>query len=110
MGLVFAASLILGWLETPAETSAAGARSACWLEVLLYGAVGLIALLLMARRAMPRFSPVAACVFGAVAGLVPAALMELACMYHPHHGLLCHYGPVLLLGVLGLLLAKSFAD
>ena len=107
---MLAGSLVFDALNVPAEASAAGARHACWLEVLLYGGLALIALLLMARRAMLRFSPLAACVFGLVAGLVPAALMQLACMYHPYHGLVCHFGPVLILVVLSLLLTKCLAD
>ena len=83
--------------------STVGARLACWLEVLVYGGLSLTLFLLMGRRGYLRFSSTGGALMGLMAGLLPAALMQVACMYDPSHGLLFHYAPILVLVCAGLL-------
>ena len=84
-------------------SSAAGARHWCWLEVLVYGGLSLGLFLVMARRGYLRFSSTSGTLAGLMGGLLPAALMQLACMYDPSHGLVFHYAPVIVLACTGLL-------
>lgn len=103
---VFVGTLALSFTRLAPPSSAVGVRAACHIEVLVYGLITLVALAWMMRRAYPRFSLRTAALLGVGAGLVPAALMQLACMYDPMHALDHHYGPVMILCVLGVLLSR----
>jgi hypothetical protein len=72
------------------------------MEVVAYGAVCLVAFVLMIRRGVVRFSWKLGMLYGLLAGLVPAALMQLACIYNPVHALMFHYLPAVALVPLGL--------
>jgi hypothetical protein len=103
---MFIISLAAGFTGLAPESSKVGARHACWLEVVVYGATVLVVFLLMIRRGWVRFSLNRGLFYGVVAGLIPAALMQLACMYDPMHGVRFHYLPVVFLIPAGLLVMR----
>jgi hypothetical protein len=88
------------------EPTLVGARAACNLEVVCYGGGAMFFLLLVARRGYLRPSPGTSLMFGVVGGLIPATLMQIACIYDPWHAVSHHYGPILLLMVIGAFLGK----
>lgn len=105
--------LLGGWLsqfalgfEFPTfEPSMLGKRDYCVWEAYLYSVPPLIVLIGMQRR---RFvlEPVRAICFGAIAsGLIPAMMMQLACMYEPLHILKFHVLPVAVLAVVSVSIA-----
>lgn len=106
LAALFLGALALSLTHLAPPSSAVGARAACHLEVLVYGLFTLAALGWMVRRSYLRFSHRYALLLGIGAGLVPAALMQLACMYDPLHALQFHYGPVIVLCVLGTLFGR----
>ena len=85
------------------EATIAGKRDGCWAEVVVHGAACLLLFVVMIFRGWVRFSWRLGVLYGLVAGLVPAVLMQLACLYAPTHALLFHYLPVLILVPVGLL-------
>jgi len=100
--------LAAGFTSLAPESSTVGARHACWLEVLVYGSICLLLFAGMVLRGLVRFSWCRGVLFGLIAGLVPASLMQLACMYSPPHGLMFHYLPVVLLVPAGLVVMRLF--
>lgn len=106
LAAVLVASIALGATPLGPESSHVGARHACWLEVLVYGALLLSILLAAAARGYLRFSAGLGALYGLASGLVPAALMQAACMYDVRHGLLFHYAPAVLLSGVGLVLTR----
>lgn len=102
LATLFFIGLASGFSTLAPETSTVGARHECWLEVLEYGAICLLMFVLMVRRGWVRFSWERGILYGLIAGLVPAALMQLACMYNPMHALVFHYLPATALIPLGL--------
>lgn len=106
LAVLFAVGLVASFTSLAPESTTVGARHACWLEVLAYGAICLVVMIVMMRRGFVRFSWSRGMLYGLVAGLVPAALMQLACMYNPSHALVFHYLPTLVLVVLGLVLMR----
>ena len=97
-----------GFTAWAPESSAVGARPECWLEVLGYGTVFLLLFVGMVERRRIRFSWGGGTLYGLIAGLVPASLMQLACMYDPAHGLHFHYFPMIFLVIAGLALMRYF--
>jgi len=107
---VFVGSIAIALVDPSPEPSLLGARAACDLEVLCYGGASMIFLLLVARKGYLRFSPGRSLAFGVIAGLIPATLMQIACLYDPWHALSYHYGPILLLTLIGAFLSKLLAS
>ena len=109
-GAMVALSLCIvgGFAHLGPESSTLGARHSpgCWLEVLVYGTLVLALFAFLIRRGYVRFSPWQGMLYGLVAGLIPAVLMQLACMYDPHHGLMFHYAPVVIVMLLGILVSR----
>jgi len=83
-------------------SSETGHRHFCCIEVLLYGGLALAGFLVMARRGYLRFSSRRGALMGLMAGLMPAAIMQIACMYNPSHALVFHYAPTALLVCAGI--------
>ena len=85
------------------EPSMAGKRELCALEAYLYSVPPLLAAIWLQHK---RFTldPVRAAVYAAVtAAMIPALVMQLACMYVPSHILEAHVLPVgILAGVTGI--------
>lgn len=103
LAVLFVIGFAAGFSPLAPETSTVGARHECWLEVVKYGAFGLGLFIVMIRRGFIRFSWKRGVLYGLIAGLVPAALMQLACMFNPMHALIFHYLPVVVLVPVGLL-------
>lgn len=105
--LVFAAwvaSVAYGFYEPASAASMAGKREQCWLQILLYAAPPLAAALWLVRRSAPIARAWTGSLAGAAAAALPAALMQLACMYEPAHVLKDHLAPILVAALLGALL------
>ncbi|MGI9341999.1 MAG: NrsF family protein [Gammaproteobacteria bacterium] len=73
--------------------SMAGKRPHCALEVLLYAAPLTLAGLMMIRRMLPLHAASTGAWTGFAAGLIPAFLMQLACMHEPLHIIKLHLAP-----------------
>lgn len=107
LSLLFVISFSAGFTHLAPETSPVGARHACWMEVVVYGTLCLLLFGIIIGRGWVRFSWKLGFLYGILAGLVPAALMQLACMYNPMHALVFHYLPTVLLIPLGLVLMRA---
>jgi hypothetical protein len=105
LAVVLATTLALGFTNLAPASSTVGARHFCFLEVFVYGGGALGLLLYMLRKGFPRMTLARRAALGLSAGLPPAAVMQIACMYDPAHGLMFHYGPVLVLAAMGLALS-----
>ena len=105
-------ALSIGWLsqflvgfEFPAiDPSMHGKRELCAWEAYLYSVPPLLALVWLQRKRF-MLEPVRAIFHGALAaGLIPALMMQIACMYEPGHILKFHVLPVGILATAALVL------
>lgn len=93
--------LILGFFLASPTTSTIGSRPHCDIQVLILGLISAVAFFTLIKKGYFRAT------FGRItliilsSALVPAALMQLACMYGPWHGLFFHFGPILIIVLLG---------
>lgn len=96
----------LGLVHPALQADISSYRPYCYAEVLGYGvllaAVGILALRWLAplERAWSGF------VTGAMAGAIPALVMQLGCIYDPLHNLAWHLAPVFAVALLGACLGK----
>lgn len=94
--------------------SMAGKRPLCNFEVLLYAAPLTVAGLIVIRRMLPLNAATTGAWMGFAAGLIPAYLMQLACMHEPWHNIAFHLlptvGTALLGALLGYWLLRDSAD
>ncbi|MCB0329763.1 MAG: DUF1109 family protein [Bdellovibrionales bacterium] len=89
-------ALIFHSLLTPhIAVSMVGKREICFLEVPFYGSLLALALFYLNRKLLIASPLWVGICFGIGAGLVPAVLMQAACMYDPMHNLLFHVAPIL---------------
>ncbi len=114
--------LLLIWLSlfaialfTPElEPSMAGYRQKCYLEVLLYAFPLTLAGLIIVRRWLPLNPAGVGAWIGFAAGLIPAWLMQMACMHAPMHNILWHLMPTVATAAIGAVLGsrmlKSVSD
>ncbi|MEO8224691.1 MAG: NrsF family protein [Gammaproteobacteria bacterium] len=116
VGLALAVVWVLAFvagLGFPAlEPSMVGKRAECYLETLVYGLPPTLAAIWISRRYFVLEPLRTAALSALAAGMVPALLMQFACMYDPAHILMFHILPVPLLvavavGVQWLLLRAS---
>jgi len=107
-GVLFAAGLAAEFTHFAPESSTLGARPHCWVEVFIPGAAGTWLLVVLARRGWVRFSWLHGAGYG-IAAVVPAALMQLACMYEPVHNMLFHFLPAVPVIAVGFVLMKRLA-
>jgi len=84
--------------------SMAGKRGFCELEVLVYAVPLTLAGLIMVRRMLPLNAATTGAWMGFAAGLIPAFLMQLACMHEPWHIIKLHLAPTLGAAVVGAVL------
>jgi len=87
------------------EPSKAGHRPMCYLEILLYAFPSTLAGLFIVRRWLPLEAATVGAWMGLAAGLVPAFLMQLACMFEPMHVITWHLLPILGTAAVGAWLA-----
>jgi len=81
--------------------SMAGKRPHCVLEVVLYAAPLTVAGLIVMRRMLPLNAASTGAWMGFAAGLIPAFLMQLACMHEPLHIIKLHLAPTVGAAVVG---------
>lgn len=99
---------LLGLWSPAIAPSLNGERAECWLEVLLYSVPPVLAALYLTRK-MYTLTPTATSLsYCLAAGMIPAALMQLACMYEVPHILQYHILPGLLVGSTGFVLAQFY--
>ncbi|MBT8444428.1 MAG: DUF1109 domain-containing protein [Gammaproteobacteria bacterium] len=84
--------------------SMAGKRPHCALEVILYAAPLTMAGLFVIRRMLPLNAASTGAWLGFAAGLIPAFLMQLACMHEPWHIIKLHLAPTVGAALVGALL------
>ena len=84
--------------------SMAGKRPFCFLEIIVYAAPLTIIGLLLVRRMLPLNPAGTGALMGFAAGLLPALLMQLACMHEPVHNITWHLLPTLGAGGVGAVL------
>ncbi|MEQ8659553.1 MAG: NrsF family protein [Gammaproteobacteria bacterium] len=104
LGAAWLALQLWSLVEPTLTPTMLGKRAGCVWEVLIVGLPPLGAGLVLARRRWPLHGAASGLVCGLAAGLLAAAVMQLACMYVPLHNLLFHALPGLALGVLGALI------
>ena len=94
LGLGWLSQFFIGYGLPALEPSMLGKREHCAFEAYLYSVPPLLGMLWLQRRRYV-LRPVRAMLYGAIAaGMVPALMMQLACMYEPSHILLFHVLPV----------------
>jgi hypothetical protein len=96
--------LLVGFLTEPAlATAMLGKREHCFLQSILFSLPSCVLLLLAARRLLPLQPRVTGALAGAAAAALPAAMMQLACMYEPGHALAYHLSAIPVLAGVGAL-------
>lgn len=100
IALLWPAMLVWNGLAPPVAVSVLGKRPHCAIEVFAIALVPALhgAWLLLRRYPLRPVPTVAGIVL--VAGLAPALVMQLACMYSPRHALMYHWFPALLMALL----------
>lgn len=102
------AQYAIGLISPALEASMLGKRDHCFLEVLIFGLPVTLAGLFIVNRNYP-LNPGRMGIFvGLAAGMLPALLMQIACMYEPAHIIRLHILPGLLVAVIGGLLAARW--
>lgn len=103
LGFSFTLLVLFLGLSRPRGLSAHwSAPPDCALEVFLLGLAGSLFAYRQFMRGYPRNSPLEKVAVVFAGGLIPATLMQMACVYEPMHGLIFHYGPLLVLIPAGL--------
>lgn len=105
-GITLVGMLLMSFFIMSPPASNLGARAHCVEEVFIFGLVGMLSFLYFLKKIDFTVSWEKYIAMGLCAGLIPATLMQMACMYDPTHSLLWHYGPVLLISLMALLLPK----
>lgn len=101
---VFLLSLYESFGTASPETSSIGARAHCLEELIIYGLMTLGTFCYFAFRSPFPLTRSGYFSMGLASAIFPGTLMQLACMYSPQHGLMVHYGPVFVMGLLSLAL------
>lgn len=101
VGVAWIAILAAGIWYPSHPVSMLGKRDHCVWETLLISLPSLLLLLWLARRLLPLRPRWTGALAGAAAAGFPAAIMQLACMYSPLHGLVYHIAPMTCTIVLG---------
>jgi len=103
---VWVAFYVYGLADPALEASMEGKRDHCYLETMLFAALPLLAALFWARGLWPTNKMQTGLLFGLASGGMAAMVMQFACMYDPMHALFFHVLPGLVMGGVGVLLAK----
>lgn len=106
--LLWLASYLVGLYIPTLEPSMAGKRPHCVWETILYSLPTIAAGFLIIRKGYVINWTLAGFFLGLTAGLIPAWLMQLACMYAPAHILLTHIAPALVVAMAGMLAGYVF--
>ena len=100
------AQYVIGFVSPALEPSPLGKRDYCYLETLVYALPVIVSGLFLVRRLYPLRPMRTALSVGLVAGMLPALVMQLACMYEPAHILVFHVLPGLLMVGVSALIAR----
>ena len=85
---------VFGYQFPVLESSMVGKREHCGWEAYLYSVPPMLAAVWLQRRRFP-LNPVHAAAYAAIAaGMMPALIMQIACMYEPGHILRFHVAPI----------------
>jgi hypothetical protein len=94
--LAWIGMLALAFVHPAVEPSMLGRREHCALEGVIYGGPAAVAGLWLLSRGYVLRPVAAALAVGASATVLPATVMQVACMYDPAHAFQYHLGPGLL--------------
>jgi hypothetical protein len=98
------AQYLIGFVSPALEPSQSGKRDYCYFETLVYALPVIVSGLFLVRRLYPLRPMRTALSVGLVAGMLPALVMQLACMYEPAHIIALHIFPgLLMVGVSGVI-------
>lgn len=100
------AQYVIGFVSPALEPSRLGKRDYCYVETLVYALPVIVSGLFLVRRLYPLRPMRTALSVGLVAGMLPALVMQLACMYEPAHILVFHVFPGLLMVGVSALIAR----
>jgi hypothetical protein len=107
LSAAWVAFYVVGLWAPAHPVSTLGLRDHCVLQAMCFSLPSLGLLLVLVRRLMPLWPRTTGAVAGGAAAAIPAAWMQLACMYVPSHILLEHIGPILLVAGIGALLGPT---
>ena len=103
--VVWISSFIVGLIYQPAlELSMMGKREFCRYETLVFALPPLILGMFYLHRAWVLNWTLSAFGLGALSAMLPAWLMQMACMYDPAHILQAHIAPIIVVGLFGALI------
>lgn len=97
---------VIGFVSPALEPSGLGKRDYCYVETLLYALPVIVSGLFLVRRLYPLRPVRTALSVGLVAGMLPALVMQLACMYEPTHIMVFHVLPGLLMVAVSAVIAR----
>jgi len=106
--VIFAGSILYGFWNPSLDPSMAGKREHCYYETLIFAILPFGYLLFMAKKAAPFQGMKLGLAIGLAAATLPAAFMQIACMYGPNHILSHHILPIGIFGAIGLFAGKFF--
>ena len=104
VGLLWLTFYVVGLWKPVHPASTLGVRDHCILQGLFFSLPSMALMLYYARGLMPLSPRVTGALAGAAAAAIPAAWMQLACMYMPSHILSHHLPPIIELALVGALL------
>jgi hypothetical protein len=104
LGLLWLTFYVVGLWAPVHPASTHGVRDHCVLQGLFFGLPNMALMLFYVRRLMPLAPRVTGALAGAAGAAIPAAWMQLACMYMPSHTLSHHLPPILALACAGAVL------
>ena len=96
-GMLWLVIISSGFWSAVLEPSMAGKRPHCVWEAYVYSVPPAFAMLLVQGRRFALRATLGHGIAALGAGVAPAVIMQIACMYDPQHALLFHLGPALLL-------------
>ena len=101
---------VYGLVDPALEPSMEGKRPHCFLETLVFSSFPLVLGLWLVARRTPIRRGWTGVLVGVSAASLPALMMQIACMYDPEHILLLHLLPVVVMGMLGGVLGRTFVQ
>jgi hypothetical protein len=101
LSILWIAFYVIGLWEPIHPVSMLGKREHCIWQGLFFSFPTMALLLYYVRGLMPLWPRLTGALAGAAAGAIPAALMQIACMYVPGHILTHHIGPIFALAGIG---------
>jgi hypothetical protein len=104
LSVLWIAFYVFGLWAPAHPASTLGVRDHCILQGLFFGLPNMALMLYCARSLLPLWPRLTGALAGAAAAAIPAAWMQLACMYMPSHILTHHLPPIFELAVLGALI------